>query len=292
MGVAALPAIAADSGLSRYFTEIKKFPVLKPDEEYMLSKRYLEHDDSKAAHRLVTSHLRLVVKIAMGYRGYGLPVGEVISEGNIGLMQAVKRFDPDRGFRLATYAMWWIKASIQEYVLRSWSLVKMGTTANQKKLFFNLRKAKSQISALGEGDLKPDQIKLIATKLGVEEREVVEMNRRLNGDASLNAPMRDDGESGEWQDMLVDGRATQESLLVDSEEGENRHRALMSAMSLLNPRERRIIEARKLADDPVTLEDLSEEFGVSRERVRQIETRALEKLQVAVLNQTRLLEAA
>ncbi|MBY0610695.1 MAG: RNA polymerase sigma factor RpoH [Beijerinckiaceae bacterium] len=291
MSVAALPAIAADSGLSRYFTEIKKFPVLKPDEEYMLSKRYLEHDDAKAAHKLVTSHLRLVVKIAMGYRGYGLPVGEVISEGNIGLMQAVKRFDPDRGFRLATYAMWWIKASIQEYVLRSWSLVKMGTTANQKKLFFNLRKAKSQISALGEGDLKPDQIKVIATKLGVEEREVIEMNRRLNGDASLNAPMRDDGESGEWQDMLVDQRATQESLLVDSEEGENRHIALMEAMSSLNPRERRIIEARKLAEDPITLEELSEEFGVSRERVRQIETRALEKLQVAVLRTTQLLEA-
>ena len=291
MGVAALPAIAADSGLSRYFTEIKKFPVLKPDQEYMLSKRFLEHDDSKAAHQLVTSHLRLVVKIAMGYRGYGLPVGEVISEGNIGLMQAVKRFDPDRGFRLATYAMWWIKASIQEYVLRSWSLVKMGTTANQKKLFFNLRKAKSQISALGEGDLRPDQIKVIATKLGVEEREVVEMNRRLNGDASLNAPMRDDGESGEWQDMLVDQGVTQESLLVDSEEGHNRHVALMQAMSSLNHRERRIIEARKLAEDPITLEELSEEFGVSRERVRQIETRALEKLQVAVLHSTRQLEA-
>jgi len=292
MSVGSLPAIASDAGLSRYFAEIKKFPVLTPEEEFMLSKRYHEHNDAKAAHKLVTSHLRLVVKIAMGYRGYGLPVGEVISEGNIGLMQAVKRFDPDRGFRLATYAMWWIKASIQEYVLRSWSLVKMGTTANQKKLFFNLRKAKSQISALGEGDLKPDQIRIIADRLGVEEREVVEMNRRLNGDASLNAPMRDDGESGEWQDMLVDGRETQESLLVDSEEGENRHIALMNAMSNLNARERRIIEARKLADDPVTLEELSEEFGVSRERVRQIETRALEKLQAAVLQETKLLEAA
>ncbi len=291
MSVAVLPAIAADSGLTRYFTEIRKFPVLKPDEEYMLSKRYLEHDDSKAAHKLVTSHLRLVVKIAMGYRGYGLPVGEVISEGNIGLMQAVKRFDPDRGFRLATYAMWWIKAAIQEYVLRSWSLVKMGTTANQKKLFFNLRKAKSQISALGEGDLRPEQITTIATKLGVEEREVVEMNRRLNGDASLNAPMRDDGESGEWQDMLVDQRATQESVLVDGEESNNRHLALMRAMAGLNGRERRIIEARKLAEEPITLEELSEEFGVSRERVRQIETRAFEKLQIAVLHSNALLEA-
>ncbi len=291
MASAVLPAIAADSGLTRYLSEIRKFPVLKPDEEFMLSKRFLEHGDSKAAHRLVTSHLRLVVKIAMGYRGYGLPVGEVISEGNIGLMQAVKRFDPDRGFRLATYAMWWIKASIQEYVLRSWSLVKMGTTANQKKLFFNLRKAKSQILALQEGDLRPDQVKVIATKLGVEEQEVIEMNRRLNGDASLNAPMRDDGESGQWQDMLVDDRATQESMLVQHEESDNRHMALMNAMSELNDRERRIIEARKLAEEPVTLEELSEEFGVSRERVRQIETRAFEKLQVAVLKSNAMLEA-
>ncbi len=291
MASAVLPVISADDGLSRYFSEIRKFPILKHDEEYMLSKRFLEHGDSKAAHKLVTSHLRLVVKIAMGYRGYGLPVGEVVSEGNIGLMQAVKRFDPDRGFRLATYAMWWIKASIQEYVLRSWSLVKMGTTANQKKLFFNLRKAKSQILALGEGDLRPDQVKIIATKLGVEEHEVVEMNRRLGGDSSLNAPMSNDSESGQWQDMLVDQRATQESLLVENEESDNRHIALMSAMADLNQRERRIIEARKLADDPVTLEELSEEFGVSRERVRQIETRAFEKLQMAVLKSNAMLEA-
>jgi RNA polymerase sigma-32 factor len=291
MSVAIVPSIAADSGLSNYLADIRKFPVLKLQEEYMLSKRFLEHGDAKAAHQLVTSHLRLVVKIAMGYRGYGLPVGEVISEGNIGLMQAVKRFDPDRGFRLATYAMWWIKASIQEYILRSWSLVKMGTTANQKKLFFNLRKAKSRISALGEGDLHPDQVKSIAVKLGVEEREVIEMNRRLGGDSSLNAPMRDDGESGEWQDMLVDERTSQENNLVEHEESDNRHKALMSAMSTLNARERRIIEARKLAEDPITLEDLSEEFGVSRERVRQIETRAFEKLQASVLQSNALIES-
>jgi RNA polymerase sigma-32 factor len=291
MSVAIVPSIAADSGLSNYLADIRKFPVLKLQEEYMLSKRFLEHGDAKAAHQLVTSHLRLVVKIAMGYRGYGLPVGEVISEGNIGLMQAVKRFDPDRGFRLATYAMWWIKASIQDYILRSWSLVKMGTTANQKKLFFNLRKAKSRISALGEGDLHPDQVKSIAVKLGVEEREVIEMNRRLGGDSSLNAPMRDDGESGEWQDMLVDERTSQENNLVEHEESDNRHKALMSAMSTLNARERRIIEARKLAEDPITLEDLSEEFGVSRERVRQIETRAFEKLQASVLQSNALIES-
>ncbi len=292
MAGSVLPMISADAGLSRYISEIRKFPVLKPDEEFMLSKRYLDHNDSKAAHRLVTSHLRLVVKIAMGYRGYGLPVGEVVSEGNIGLMQAVKRFDPDRGFRLATYAMWWIKASIQEYVLRSWSLVKMGTTANQKKLFFNLRKAKSQIDALGEGDLHPDHVKSIAVKLGVHEREVIEMNNRLGGDSSLNAPMNSDDETGQWQDMLVDQRSTQETLLVEHEEKDNRHGALMSAMAGLNPRERRIIEARKLADEPVTLEELSEEFGVSRERVRQIETRAFEKLQQAVLKSDALLQIA
>jgi RNA polymerase sigma-32 factor len=290
MAGAVLPMISADAGLSRYIADIRKFPVLKPNEEFTLSKRYLEHGDAKAAHKLVTSHLRLVVKIAMGYRGYGLPVGEVVSEGNIGLMQAVKRFDPDRGFRLATYAMWWIKASIQEYVLRSWSLVKMGTTANQKKLFFNLRKAKSQISALGEGDLRPDQITQIATKLGVHEREVVEMNARLGGDASLNAPMNSEDESGQWQDMLVDTRSNQEIVLVEYEEKDNRHMALMGAMARLNPRERRIIEARKLCDEPVTLEDLSTEFGVSRERVRQIETRAFEKLQQGVLNSNALIE--
>jgi RNA polymerase sigma-32 factor len=290
MASAVLPMISADAGLSRYIADIRKFPVLKPNEEFMLSKRYLEHGDAKAAHKLVTSHLRLVVKIAMSYRGYGLPVGEVVSEGNIGLMQAVKRFDPDRGFRLATYAMWWIKASIQEYVLRSWSLVKMGTTANQKKLFFNLRKVKSQISALGEGDLRPDQITQIATKLGVHEREVVEMNARLSGDSSLNAPMNSDEESGQWQDMLVDQRSNQETILVEYEEQDNRHIALMRAMENLNPREQRIIQARKLCDEPITLEDLSAEFGISRERVRQIETRAFEKLQHGVLHSNALIE--
>ncbi|MHB2165784.1 RNA polymerase sigma factor RpoH [Alsobacter sp. R-9] len=283
MASAALPTIAAEGGLSRYLDEIRKFPMLQPQEEYMLAKRWREHGDSDAAHKLVTSHLRLVAKIAMGYRGYGLPIGEVISEGNVGLMQAVKRFEPEKGFRLATYAMWWIKASIQEYILRSWSLVKMGTTANQKKLFFNLRKAKSQISALDDGDLRPDQVKAIATKLGVAEQEVVEMNRRLGGDASLNAPIRADGESeGEWQDWLADDSASQESILVQQEEADQRHAALREALGVLNDRERRIFEARRLAEDPVTLEDLSAEFGVSRERVRQIEVRAFEKVQKAV----------
>jgi RNA polymerase sigma-32 factor len=244
---AALPLIAGESGLSRYLAEIKRFPMLEPQEEYMLAKRWREHDDREAAHKLVTSHLRLVAKIAMGYRGYGLPIGEVISEGNVGLMQAVRRFEPDKGFKLATYAMWWIRASIQEYILRSWSLVKMGTTASQKKLFFNLRKAKS----------------------------------RIGGDASLNAPLREDGE-GEWQDWLVDESASQESVLVDRQESDARLGALKSALRVLNPRERRIFEARRLADDPVTLEELSTEFGVSRERVRQIEVRAFEKVQAAV----------
>jgi RNA polymerase sigma-32 factor len=273
--------LSSEGGLSRYLDEIKKFPMLQPQEEYMLAKRWREQGDREAAHRLVTSHLRLVAKIAMGYRGYGLPMSEVVSEGNVGLMQAVKRFEPERGFRLATYAMWWIKASIQEYILRSWSLVKMGTTANQKKLFFNLRRAKSRISALDEGDLRPDQVKLIATKLGVGEQDVVEMNRRLSGDASLNAPLREAGE-GEWQDWLVDDEDNQERKLVDSEEASNRHAALMDALHVLNPRERRIFEARRLAEDPMTLEDLSAEFGVSRERVRQIEVRAFEKIQGAV----------
>jgi RNA polymerase sigma-32 factor len=281
MATAQLPILAADGGLSRYLDEIRKFPMLKPDEEFMLAKRWREHDDRDAAHKLVTSHLRLVAKIAMGYRGYGLPIGEVVSEGNVGLMQAVKRFEPDKGFRLATYAMWWIKASIQEYILRSWSLVKMGTTANQKKLFFNLRKAKSRISALDEGDLKPDQVKQIAVKLGVPEQDVIDMNRRLGGDASLNAPLREEGE-GEWQDWLVDESSNQEVRLVESEESDNRHRALRDALGVLNPRERRIFEARRLSDDPITLEELSDEFGVSRERVRQIEVRAFEKVQEAV----------
>jgi RNA polymerase sigma-32 factor len=279
---AALPVLANEGGLSRYLDEIRKFPMLEPSEEYMLAKRWREHGDRDAAHRLVTSHLRLVAKIAMGYRGYGLPISEVISEGNVGLMQAVKRFEPEKGFRLATYAMWWIKAAIQEYILRSWSLVKMGTTANQKKLFFNLRKAKSRINALEEGDLHPDQTKLIAKRLGVTQQDVVDMNRRLGGDASLNAPIRDDGESGEWQDWLVDNAPSQERVLAESEESDNRHKALIEALGVLNDRERRIFEARRLADDPITLEELASEFGVSRERVRQIEVRAFEKVQKAV----------
>jgi RNA polymerase sigma-32 factor len=265
--------------------------MLEPQDEYMLAKRWREHGDRDAAHKLVTSHLRLVAKIAMGYRGYGLPISEVISEGNVGLMQAVKRFEPEKGFRLATYAMWWIKAAIQEYILRSWSLVKMGTTANQKKLFFNLRKAKSKISALDEGDLRPDQVKLIAKRLGVTEQDVVDMNRRLGGDVSLNAPIREDGDSGEWQDWLVDDVSTdQETRLAESEESDNRRKALGEALSVLNDRERRIFEARRLADDPITLEDLAAEFGVSRERVRQIEVRAFEKVQRAVKSRIAAME--
>nr|WP_311032420.1 RNA polymerase sigma factor RpoH [Mesorhizobium sp. WR6] len=269
--------------MSRYLEEIRRFPMLQPQEEYMLAKRYSEHADTNAAHKLVTSHLRLVAKIAMGYRGYGLPIGEVISEGNVGLMQAVKKFEPERGFRLATYAMWWIKASIQEYILRSWSLVKMGTTANQKRLFFNLRKVKGKIQALDDGDLKPDQISEIATRLNVSEDEVVSMNRRLSGDASLNAPIRaSEGESGEWQDWLVDDRESQEDMLVEQDELENRRGMLGEALTVLNDRERRIFEARRLSDEPMTLEELSGEFGISRERVRQIEVRAFEKVQDAV----------
>jgi RNA polymerase sigma-32 factor len=355
---ATLPVLNGESGLSRYLAEIRKFPMLEPQQEYMLAKRWREHDDRDAAHQLVTSHLRLVAKIAMGYRGYGLPISEVVSEGNVGLMQAVKRFEPDKGFRLATYAMWWIKASIQEYILRSWSLVKMGTTANQKKLFFNLRKAKSKISALDEGDLHPDQVKLIAKRLGVTDQDVIDMNRRLGGDASLNAPIRDDGEAGEWQDWLVDNSPNQEAIMAEHEEFDHRRQALTGAIGVLNPRERRIFEARRqdvidmnrrlggdaslnapirddgeagewqdwlvdtapnqeaimaeheefdhrrealngaigvlnprerrifearrLAEDPMTLEDLAAEFGVSRERVRQIEVRAFEKVQSAV----------
>jgi RNA polymerase sigma-32 factor len=278
---ASLPVIAGESGLARYLQEIKRFPMLEPQEEYMLAKRWREHGDREAAHKLVTSHLRLVAKIAMGYRGYGLPIGEVISEGNVGLMQAVKRFEPDKGFKLATYAMWWIRASIQEYILRSWSLVKMGTTASQKKLFFNLRKAKSRISAFDEGDLRDDQVETISRRLGVAKQDVIEMNRRLGGDASLNAPLREDGE-GEWQDWLVDDTADQESQLAEREESKARLEALKGALSVLNPRERRIFEARRLADEPITLEELSAEFGVSRERVRQIEVRAFEKVQQAV----------
>ena len=287
---AALPIVTAEGGLSHYLEQIRRFPMLEPKEEYMLAKRWREHGDRDAAHKLVTSHLRLVAKIAMGYRGYGLPISEVVSEGNVGLMQAVKRFEPDKGFRLATYAMWWIKASIQEYILRSWSLVKMGTTANQKKLFFNLRKAKSKISALQEGDLRPDQVKLIAQRLGVTEQDVVDMNRRLGGDASLNAPIREDGDSGEWQDWLADDSASQETVMAEHEELDNRRAALSSALEVLNDRERRIFQARRLADDPVTLEELAEEFGVSRERVRQIEVRAFEKVQKAVRNRVAEIE--
>ena len=296
-----LPTIAAgEGGLNRYLDEIRKFPMLEPQEEYMLAKRYQEHDDRKAAHKLVTSHLRLVAKIAMGYRGYGLPIGEVVSEGNVGLMQAVKKFEPDRGFRLATYAMWWIKAAIQEYILRSWSLVKMGTTANQKRLFFNLRRLKGKIQALDEGDLKPEQVKEIATTLKVSEDEVVSMNRRLSGDASLNAPIKaSEGDSGQWQDWLVDDHDNQEEILIEQDELENRRALLANAMKVLNDRERRIFEARRLTEDPLTLEDLSAEFDISRERVRQIEVRAFEKVQDAVrkaalerANSSRVVEGA
>ncbi|MBX9619846.1 MAG: RNA polymerase sigma factor RpoH [Hyphomicrobiales bacterium] len=281
MASAALPIMASDGGLARYLNEIKRFPMLEPQQEYMLAKRWKEHGDRDAAHKLVTSHLRLVAKIAMGYRGYGLPINEVVSEGNIGLMQAVKRFEPEKGFRLATYAMWWIRAAIQEYVLRSWSLVKMGTTANQKKLFFNLRKAKSKISALNDGDLRPDQVALIAKRLGVHESEVVDMNRRLSGDASLNTPMREDGDS-QWQDWLVDEGQNIEARLADGEELDNRKKVLREALAVLNERERTIFERRRLVDEPVTLEELAAEFGVSRERVRQIEVRAFEKVQAFV----------
>ncbi|MES2861543.1 MAG: RNA polymerase sigma factor RpoH [Pseudomonadota bacterium] len=277
-----LAVMSPEQGLSRYLTEIRKFPMLTKDEEFMLAKRWTEHQDSESAHRLVTSHLRLVAKIAMGYRGYGLPIGEVISEGNVGLMQAVKKFDPDKGFRLATYAMWWIRASIQEYILRSWSLVKMGTTAAQKKLFFNLRKAKSQISAFEEGDLRPEHLSAIATKLGVSEEEVTNMNRRLGGDSSLNAPIRSDGES-EWQDWLADDTAvSQETALAESEEKSLRMGLLQEAMGELTDREKHILTERRLKDDPVTLEELAGQYGVSRERVRQIEVRAFEKLQKAM----------
>jgi RNA polymerase sigma-32 factor len=286
-----VPAFPAEGGLSRYLQEIRRFPMLEPQEEYMLAKSWREHGDRDAAHKLVTSHLRLVAKIAMGYRGYGLPIGEVISEGNVGLMQAVKRFEPDKGFRLATYAMWWIRASIQEYILRSWSLVKMGTTAAQKRLFFNLRKAKSRISALEEGDLRPDQLKQIAIRLGVTEKEVTDMNRRLAGDASLNAPVRADPDASEWQDWLADEHDSQETRLAESEELDNRRKALGKALDVLNDRERRIFEARRLAEDPITLEELATEFGVSRERVRQIEVRAFEKVQQAVVSGMHEIEA-
>jgi len=283
-------SVTAESGLTRYIEEIRRVPMLESHEEYMLAKRWREHGDLEAVHKLVNSHLRLVARIAKGYRGYGLPISELISEGNVGLMQAVKRFEPEKGFRLATYAMWWIKAAIQEYILRSWSLVKMGTTVNQKKLFFNLRKAKSKISVLDEGDLRPDQVKLIASRLGVTEQDVVNMNRRLGGDVSLDAPIREDGNSSEWQDWLVDEHLDQEATLAASEEFGGRRKALASALSALNDRERRIFEARRLAEEPITLQELADEFGVSRERVRQIGVCAFEKVQKSVKNRVALME--
>src|SRR5215471_1879766 len=283
----------ASAGTASFAAATRGFPMLEPHEEYTLAKRWRQQGDRDAAHRLVTSHLRLVAKVAMGYRGYGLPLDEVISEGNLGLMQAVKRFDPDRGFRFATYAIWWIKASIQEYVLRSRSLVRMGTTANQKKLFFNLRKAKSKLSALEDGDMRPDQVKVIAEKLGVTERDVIDMNRRLGGDASLNAPLREDAdEAGEWQDRLVDEAPSAEQMMEENEESGNRRRAVSEALSVLNDRERRIFEARRLTDDPITLDALAEEFGVSRERVRQIEMRAFEKVRQRVITAVGAMEAS
>jgi RNA polymerase sigma-32 factor len=283
--------VTAESGITRYLEEIRRAPMLKPHEEHMLAKRWREHGDHEAAHKLVNSHLRLVARIATGYRGYGLPISELISEGNTGLMQAVKRFEPDKGFRLATYATWWIKAAIQEYILRSWSLVKMGTTANQKKLFFNLRKAKSKISVLDEGDMRPDQVKIIARRLGVTQTDVIYMNRRLGGDVSLNAPIREDGHSDEWQDWLVDDISDQETRMAESEESDNRRKALSEALSALNDRERRIFEARRLAEEPITLKELADEFGVSRERVRQIGVCAFEKVQKSVKNRVAAMEA-
>lgn len=282
-GALTVPALGGEASLNRYLSEIRKFPVLAPDQEYMLAKRYAEHGDPEAAAQLVTSHLRLVAKIAMGYRGYGLPVSELISEGNIGLMQGVKKFDPERGFRLATYAMWWIKASIQEFILRSWSLVKMGTTASQKKLFFNLRRMKKNLEAFEDSDLHPDDVKKIATDLGVPEADVVSMNRRMmmGGDASLNVSLREDGE-GTWQDWLVDDRPLQDAAVADAEETQMRHALLVEAMDSLNERERHILTDRRLVDEPRTLEELSQVYNVSRERVRQIEVRAFEKLQAAI----------
>jgi RNA polymerase sigma-32 factor len=295
--VVSIPASGGEAGLNRYLSEIKKFPILAPEEEYMLAKRWREHGDTDAAARLVNSHLRLVAKIAMGYRGYGLPVSELISEGNIGLMQGVKKFEPDRGFRLATYAMWWIRASIQEFILRSWSLVKMGTTAAQKKLFFNLRRMKNQIDAFEEGDLKPEAVTKIATDLGVTEEEVISMNRRMGhgGDTSLNAPLRDTEGEGQWQDFLVSDAPLQDEVIADDEERRVRHDLLVEAMDSLNDREKHILTERRLIDEPKTLEDLSQVYGVSRERIRQIEVRAFEKLQAALIRlagEQRLLPAA
>ncbi|MBC7136560.1 RNA polymerase sigma factor RpoH [Oceanibaculum nanhaiense] len=282
--IPSIPVVSPEGNLSRYLQDIRKFPMLTPESEFMLAKRWTEHQDVDAAHQMVTSHLRLVAKIAMGYRGYGLPVAELISEGNLGLMHAVKRFDPDRGFRLATYAMWWIRAAIQEYILHSWSLVKIGTTAAQKKLFFNLRKLKGKLNAIDEGDLSPENVTKIATALEVPEQDVVNMNRRLaSPDHSLNAPLRVDGD-GEWQDWLVDDSETQETMLAEHQEVSRRRKLLTQSMKVLNERERNILTQRRLSEDPMTLEDLSQEYGISRERVRQIEVRAFEKLQKAMKN--------
>jgi RNA polymerase sigma-32 factor len=284
--------LTAESGLTQYFEQIRRFPVLERREEYMLAKRWREHGDRDAAHKLVTSHLRLVTKIASGYRGYGLPISEVISEGNVGLLQAVERFEPEKGFRLSTYATWWIKAAIQEYILRSWSLVRMGTTANQKKLFFNLRKAKSKISVLDEGDMRPDQVKLIAKRLGVTETDVIDMNRRLGGDASLNATIREDVDSEEWQDRLMDESPDQETTLAASEEFDNRRKALGDALGVLDGRDQRIFEGRRLAGEQITLAELANELGVSCERVRQLEVRAFEKVQKAVKKRVAAIETS
>jgi RNA polymerase sigma-32 factor len=294
--MATIPAMSGEAGLNRYLAEIKKFPILAPEEEYMLAKRWTEHQDTDAAAKLVNSHLRLVAKIAMGYRGYGLPVSELISEGNIGLMQGVKKFEPERGFRLATYAMWWIRASIQEFILRSWSLVKMGTTAAQKKLFFNLRRMKNQIEAFEDGDLKPADVTKIATDLGVSEEDVISMNRRMamGGDTSLNVPLREEGD-GQWQDWLVDTEPLQDERVADAQESQVRHDLLIEAMSALNDREKHILTERRLTDEPKTLEELSQVYDVSRERIRQIEVRAFEKLQKALMGlagERRLLPAS
>ena len=286
----AWPVITAESGIDHYFKDIQRFPMLDPQEEYMLAKRWREAGDRDAAHRLIISHLRLVAKIARGYRGYGLPIADLISEGHVGLMQAVERFEPERGFRFSTYAVWWIKAAIQEYILRSWSLVRMGTTASHRKLFFNLRKAKSRISALDEGDMRPDQVKLIAKRLGVTERAVIDMNRQLGGDASLNDAIREDRDSTEWQDWLVGDSPDQETTLAGKEEFDNRRNALSVVLGALNARARRIFESRRLAEDPMTLAELADEFGLSRERVRQIEARAFEKVQEAVKNRLAAIE--
>ena len=287
MATLSVPSLSGEGNLTRYLQEIRKFPMLEPEEEYMLAKRWREHGDHDAAHRLITSHLRLAAKIAKNYRGYGMPLSEIISEGNVGLMQAINRFDPDRGFRFATYAIWWIRASIQDYILRSWSLVKIGTTANQKKLFFKLRSAKAKISALENAELRPDQVTAIATTLGVEDQDVVDMNRRLGGDLSLNASIRDEENSGEWQEQLADESPSPEAIVVAHDEMDQRRAALLRAIGVLNDRERRIFEARHLVDEPKTLEDLAMQFKVSRERIRQLEARAFEKVQAATKRSVR-----